>query len=168
LLTLLVLATTLIASLAIACGDGGTEVEPEPDPEPESEAPAGVVLTPPPGATEVNVTLSEFILAPDVESVPAGEVYFLATNAGGEAHEMVVVKSDLAPDALPNDDGRVPEDEVDMIGEIEPFAPGSDASVAFDLEPGKYVLLCNIVEEEASGKTESHYLEGMYTGFTVE
>ena len=161
------LGGALLASLGVACGSG-TKVEPEPDPEPGANAEPGVVQTPPPGATQVNVTLSEFILTPDVATALAGQVYFLATNAGGEAHEMVVIKTDLAPDQLPNDDGRVPEDDVDMIGEIEPFAPGSEASIVFDLEPGQYALICNIVEEEAGGKSESHYLEGMYAAFTVE
>lgn len=164
---LVLLGGALLASLGVACGGSGTKVEPEPDPEPGANAEPGVVLTPPPGATQVNVKLSEFTLTPDVATAPAGQVYFLATNTGGEAHEMVIIKSDLAPAALPNDDGRVPEDEVDMIGEIEPFAPGSDASVAFDLERGSYVLICNIVEEEDGG-TESHYLKGMHAAFTVE
>ncbi len=167
-LFLLVLASALLASLGTGCGDSGTKVEPEPDPEPGANAEPGVVHTPPSGATQVNVALAEFSVAPDPATAPAGEVYFLAANGGAEAHELVVIKSDLTPDALPNDDGRVPEDDVDFIGEIEPFAGASDASIVFDLEPGAYVLICNIVEEEASGNTESHYLEGMYAAFTVE
>jgi len=163
---LLALAAALLAS--IGCGDSGTKVEPEPDPEPGANADPGAVSTPPLGSTLVSIALTEFSVVPDPATAPAGEVYFLATNAGAEAHELVVIKSDLAPDALPNGEGRVPEDEVDFIGEIEPFAAGSDASIVFELEQGAYVLICNIVEEEASGNTESHYLEGMHAAFTVE
>ena len=168
LLFALVLAAALIATLSMACG-GGTKVEPVPDPEPGTPE-AGVVHTPPPGATTVAVTLSEWSIATDHPTLAAGDVYFLATNAGGEAHEMVVIKSDLAPDALPETDGKVPEEDVDLIGEIEPFSPGSKASTVLELEPGNYVLICNIVNEEGHGEHDepSHYLQGMYTTFTVE
>jgi hypothetical protein len=164
----LLLLAVLLAALAVACG-GGTTVEPEPDPDPGAQAEAGVVSTPPEGATQVSVSLKEWSVTPETSSVPAGEAYFLAANDGGEAHELVVIKTELAPEDLPvGDDGGVSEDEVDMIGEIEPFAAGSQASAVFDLEPGSYALICNIVETEESGKVESHYQEGMRTAFTVE
>jgi uncharacterized cupredoxin-like copper-binding protein len=161
-------ALALLAALfAAACG-GGTKVEPVPDPEPEAEAEAGVVETPPPGATTVDVTLREWAIDIGQTSLPAGETYFLATNAGAEAHEMVVIRTDDAPDALPNNNGKVPEEAVDMLGEIEPFSPGSKASTVLELTPGHYVMICNIVEVEENGDIESHYLEGMRTEFTVQ
>jgi uncharacterized cupredoxin-like copper-binding protein len=157
---------TIAATLAFACG-GGTKVEPVPDPEPGTPK-AGVVQTPPPGAATLEVTLKEWAITTDQPAVAAGEVYFLATNAGGEAHEMVVIKTDLAPDALPETDGKVPEDEIDLIGEISPFSPGSSASTVLELEPGNYVLICNVVKQAGDGEIKSHYLEGMYTALTVE
>jgi len=39
--------------------------------------------------------------------------------------------------------------------------------VAFDLAPGKYVLICNIVQTEPDGSKEAHYKVGMRTAFTV-
>jgi hypothetical protein len=95
-------------------------------------------------------------------------VYFLADNRGPEdPHELVIVRSDLAPDQLPVVDGRVPEDQVDFIGEIEAFAPGTQAADTFNLTPGNYVLLCNIAEVEG-GQLESHYQLGMSTRLVVE
>src|SRR3972149_10925355 len=105
LLFLLVLGAALTALLGVACG-GGTKVDPEPDPEPGANAEPGIVQTPPPGATQVNVEMSEFTLTPDVATAPSGQVYFLATNAGGEAHEGVVIKTDLAPGQPPHHGGR--------------------------------------------------------------
>jgi uncharacterized cupredoxin-like copper-binding protein len=174
----LLLATGLIAiaavvlSLGVACGSG-TEVEPEPDPEPEAgaspepEAEPGAAATVLPGtvepaptdAAQVFVTLGEWAVSPETTSVPAGEVYFLADNAGAQPHELVVIRTDLAEDELPVVDDRVPEDDVDIIGEIEPFAANSQASTVLDLEPGAYVLICNIAQ---------HYGEGMHSAFTVE
>ena len=157
-----------IAMLAAACGGGDTKVAPEPDPDPGANAAPGNVEDPPAGATQVDVQLVEFKVVPDPESVPAGTIYFLAGNNGGEAHELVIVRSDVAPGDLPvGDDGRIPEDEIDLVDEIEPFSAGSDASIALDLEPGAYVLLCNIAEEEG-GEIESHYQKGMFAAFTVE
>lgn len=164
-----VIVGALIASflaLASACG-GGTSVEPEPDPDPASEAGAGVVEEPPEGAAQVAADLHEWVVEPEPAVVDAGQVYFLASNTGAEAHEMVLIRTDDAPADLPVKDGRVPEDEVNMIGEIEPFAGRSEASVVFDLDPGNYVLLCNITEEANDGEQESHFENGMHATFTV-
>jgi uncharacterized cupredoxin-like copper-binding protein len=128
----------------------------------------GVVQAKPADATQVEVVLREWEVAPRQSSVKAGKVYFLVENAGPEdPHEFVVIKSDLAPGSLPFEDDVVPEDKVDIIDEIEPFAPKSKASLVLTLEKGKYVLICNITEEE-DGEIESHYREGMRTAFTVE
>jgi uncharacterized cupredoxin-like copper-binding protein len=100
--------------------------------------------------------------------VPAGEIYFLVENAGPvDPHEFVVIRTDLAPGALPVEEGKVPEDDIDLVDEIEPFAPGSSASVTLDLEAGSYVFICNIAEIE-EGELESHYGLGMRVAFTVE
>jgi phosphonate transport system substrate-binding protein len=147
---------------------GGGAAGPQAQPDPEPEAQQTTPEPPPAGATQVAVGLSEWAISAEPATVSAGEVYFLVTNTGAEAHEFVVIRSDAAPDALPVVDGQVPEDEVDMLGEIEPFAPGAQASIVFDLAPGSYVFICNIVEKEESGELESHYEEGMATSFAVE
>ena len=121
----------------------------------------------PADATQVDVTLSEWAVEPSETSVAAGTIYFLVTNAGPEdPHEFVVIKTDEPFDALPVVEGQVPEDEVDLLDEIEPFAVDSQASLVLDLEPGKYVLICNIAEIE-DGELESHYEEGMRVAFEV-
>ena len=122
-------------------------------------------------APVVNVTLQEFEVSPQPDSVAAGQVTFRATNNGPEDdHEMVVIKTDLAADELPTkDDGSVDEDGdgIDIIGEIEEFPVGETQELEVDLDAGAYVLICNVVEED-NGQTESHYQEGMRTAFTVE
>jgi hypothetical protein len=127
----------------------------------------GVVQPRPSGATQVNVVLKEWQVTPAQSSVAAGEIYFLADNQGPEdPHELVVIKSDLPVDQLPVKDGKVDEEKVDVIGEIEAFAPKSQASGTFKLDRGAYVLICNIAEME-NGELESHYQKGMHTAFTV-
>ncbi|HEX7173039.1 MAG TPA: hypothetical protein VF365_10575 [Candidatus Limnocylindria bacterium] len=120
--------------------------------------------------TTVDVSLREFSIAPSVASVPAGTVTFEVTNDGpNDVHEFVVVRTDLAPDALPTDgDGAVLEDGegMEVIDEIEDLAVGASETLALELEAGSYVLICNIVELEEGG-TEAHYALGMRSAFTV-
>lgn len=121
------------------------------------------------GGTTVAVTLQEFAVAANPVSVPAGEVTFEATNSGPEdQHELVVMKTDLAPEALPtNADGSVNEEGegVEAIDEIPEFDVGGTQSLTLDLDAGSYVLICNIYTAE---EQESHYQEGMRLSFTVE
>lgn len=118
----------------------------------------------------VDVTLQEWAVVTSASSAPAGVVTFDVTNDGPvDVHEFVVVRTDLAPSELPTDEsGAVLEDGegMEVIAEIEDLAVGSTETLALDLEAGSYVLICNIVEEDA-GETEAHYQMGMRTAFTV-
>jgi hypothetical protein len=130
------------------------------------EFPAGVVEPMPEGAVQVRVTLDEWSVTPEVSEVEAGQIYFLADNVGEDPHELVVAKSDLDFEEVPVEDGAVVEDELDFRGEIEGFASGTSASGVFELEAGRYILFCTIVEQE-DGELESHFQQGMFTEFTV-
>ena len=120
------------------------------------------------GAT-VKVTLTEWAVIPDVSSASAGAITFDVTNAGTMfTHEFVVIKTDLAPADLPVDAaGKVNETAAGVanVGEIGEILMGANKSVSLTLQPGKYVLICNIVE--AAGGHESHYNKGMRAAFTV-
>ena len=96
----------------------------------------------------VNVVLKEWAVEPDAVSAPAGEVQFDVSNDGTVPHEMVIIRSDGAPDALPVEGGKVVEDEVDVVGEVAEFPAGASDSGTFNLEPGNYILICNIPEPD--------------------
>lgn len=123
------------------------------------------------GGTTVGVTVQEFAVLPADSSAPAGEVTFEVENTGpDDPHEFVVIRTDLAPDALPTaEDGSVDEggEGIEVLGEIEEFPVGQTESRTFDMEAGTYVLICNIVEEE-NGTIEAHYSLGMRAPFVVE
>ena len=123
------------------------------------------------GGGTVDVVLSEFAVVPSVPSIAAGKVTFVATNTGpDDPHELVVFKTDLGDRNLPaSPEGKVDEEGAGLtfIGEIEEFDPGKTGTATFDLAPGKYVLVCNIVQDEPDGTKESHYLKGMSIPFTV-
>jgi uncharacterized cupredoxin-like copper-binding protein len=120
------------------------------------------------GGKTVDVTLREFEVAPAQSSIGAGEVTFKATNNGpDDNHELVVIKTDLDPGGLPTDEnGAVDESGagIEVIGEIEEFAPGTSEEAKFTLTAGKYVLICNVFDEE---EQEAHYAQGMRAAFTV-
>jgi len=127
------------------------------------------------GATDgasVAVTLQEFAVSADPASAPSGSVTFSVTNTGpDDVHEFVIIQTDLAATELPvDDDGAVLEDGEGMtvVDEIEDLAVDDTQELTVDLEPGAYVLICNILQEEPDGTLEAHYAEGMRTGFTVE
>ncbi len=167
LLTLLAVPVLVLGMLVVACGDDDDDEEPSGGTGTEEIEP-GVVTDKPDDAMQVDVTLKEWAVQTGSTSVPAGKVYFHVDNEGPEdAHEFVIIKSDLGPLDLPYEDDKVSEDGVNIVDEIEPFAPDSSASITVDLEPGKYVLICNISQVE-DGEVESHYKKGMVATFTVE
>ena len=118
--------------------------------------------------SEVTVTLVEYQMKPNVESVPAGSVTFNGKNIGGAEHALHVFKTDLAPDALPTKaDGSVDEEAgVEMIDHVTGIQPQQAKSLTVNLAPGTYVLVCNVVQT-TNGVTISHYEKGMHVAFTV-
>lgn len=117
----------------------------------------------------ITVALDEWSVSPERPQVGAGTVTFLARNTGEEPHELVVIRAASAAELPTGPDGSVDESQLDqgqLIGEIEAFPAGQDCPGAFDLKPGNYVLICNIVERQ-EGATEAHFREGMHTEFQV-
>jgi uncharacterized cupredoxin-like copper-binding protein len=148
-------AAAVMAVLATACGGGGGGTTSTPSsPAVSPTASSG-------GGAAVAVTEKDFSIAVDPSSAAEGTVNFSINNEGPSTHEFVVFKTDLAPDALPTDsDGNVDEEGegVEHIDEQEDIASGSTALLDLTLEPGSYVLICNL---------PGHYKAGMNVGFTV-
>ncbi len=120
-------------------------------------------------AATAEVTLQEWSVVPATTSVSTGTVTFRITNEGPEdEHEFVVFRTDLDAGDLPTDDrGVVNEDGegLELVDEVEELAVGSSDELTVDLEPGHYVLVCNIWSEDES---EAHYRMGMRTNFEVQ
>jgi uncharacterized cupredoxin-like copper-binding protein len=106
-------------------------------------------------AVDKSDTAQSFTLEPS--SVKAGPVTFTFQNTGERQHEMVLLKTDTPFDQLEvGADHKVSEDS--SVGEIPETDAGQTVSKTMDLEPGNYVLVCNI---------EKHYEQGMRVAFTV-
>lgn len=136
----------------------------------DNDNPTPVPTATPVAATTVNVTLQEFSVTLDRASAPAGRVTFHVSNIGEDMHEFLVIKTDLAPDALPTeDDGSYEEDGpgTDLLEEIEEIDPGESEDLTIDLSAAKYVLICNMVHQE-DDELEVHYALGMHTAFRAQ
>lgn len=119
---------------------------------------------------EVHVELDEWRVSPDVDSVAAGAIEFELTNVGEDEHEFAVARAKSAA-ALPlaeDETVDVPalEEEGLFVGEVEAFPSGAECAGVFDLDPGRYVLFCNLIHEEEEG-VENHFQEGMATELVV-
>ena len=120
--------------------------------------------------TTVDVTLKEWSVTPSRDSAPAGDVTFNVRNEGPDRdHQLVIVRTDLAPENLPTkSNGTVDEgaDGVKVVGKISRVGKGERSSGVYTLKAGKYVLICNLYDEE-NGQKVSHYQQGMRVAFTV-
>ena len=92
----------------------------------------------------------------------AGDVTFEVTNNSKDLiHEMILVKLKDKNTALPYvaADSKVNEDAAGHLGEVSELDPGKTGSLTLKLEPGTYMLFCNI---------PGHYMAGMWTTVTVK
>jgi uncharacterized cupredoxin-like copper-binding protein len=115
------------------------------------------------GPKAIDVALTTYNITPT--SAKSGEVTFhIHNDATDLTHEFVVFKSDLPPDQLPlNDEGIIDEEAagITVVDEVEDIEPGASADLTVTLDPGNYVLVCNVDSDEL------HYQHGMYKAFTV-
>jgi uncharacterized cupredoxin-like copper-binding protein len=142
------LALIAIGGLLVSCSSPG--------------APAG-------GTGPISATLKEWQISLSSTTHSAGEITFNITNNGDKEHEFVVRKTDLKSDSLPlNADSEVSEDapeltEVGDPSEVAEIAAGStDRTLTVTLQPGHYVIFCNLHVEELL-----HYQKGMHVDLTV-
>ena len=124
---------------------------------------ATVVSAAPAGAQQqVAVSLNDvpYEVTASPSSVAAGAVDFQVSNDGvGLPHNLLVIRTDLAPDALPMSGGQVDESQVNVVAATsQNLVQGATETVSANLAGGNYVLICNV---------SNHYGQGMYTAFTV-
>lgn len=137
------LLTTVLGSIALlvaACSSGA------------SPTPAG-------GSSSVAAELSEWAIKLDSSNGKAGTIAFNVNNKGAVTHEFVIVKTDLKADSLPVVDDEVDESAFTPIDEIEDIASAATPTLSVDLQPGHYVILCNLT---------GHYGKGMHADFDVQ
>ena len=128
------------------------------------------------GKTSLNIDIREWNLTLDKEKIEAGPVKVIAINEGKEEHELVLIKfkdgMTMATGRIPvGRHGEIEEDGMSfghIVGEIEDLEPGDKKKASFDLEPGRYAIVCNMLEREPDGTMEAHYSMGMHALLVVE
>lgn len=152
-----------LAVTALALGACGGDNEPTPQTGGTSPAAGGT------GSVHVTVKEWSVLLRTGDFTRSAGSITFDVNNEGPKhKHEFVLVKTDLAPSALPTKaDGSVNETGagIQVIGEVEEFDIGKIESKTFTLAAGKYALFCNVVEDPPTadmGQIKAHYKLGMF------
>jgi uncharacterized cupredoxin-like copper-binding protein len=77
-----------------------------------------------------------------------------------EVHELLLFRTDLAPDAFPmeSDGTRVNEKKLKGLKDLGDLKPGQSHTVTVSLRPGHNVLLCN---------QPGHFKARMFTTLTV-
>ena len=123
----------------------------------------------PGGNGPISATLKEWQINLSSTTLSTGKITFNVTNDGDKEHEFVVRKTDLQSDKLPlNAAGEVSEDATELTevgdpSEAAEIKPGSkDTTLTVTLQPGHYVIFCNLHVEELL-----HYQKGMHVDFTV-
>lgn len=121
--------------------------------------------------TKMNVVLRDWAIDLSQSSAPAGDVTFNVDNKSqSHQHELQIIRTDFAPDKLPTkSDGSVDTgaNGIDVAGKIQKFDAGDNSAGIYTLSAGKYVLICNLVDDQNGTKT-SHYQQGMRVAFTVQ
>ena len=88
-------------------------------------------------------------------TVMAGDVVLMVHNQGPDDHELIVVPAPDGDMPMRSSGLTVAEESFkpEPLGVLEPGAPGSDRKLQLHLQPGRYVLFCNM---------SGHYLGGMH------
>ena len=120
----------------------------------------------PPAAADLTVTLRDHhfkLTAP----VPAGHATWHVRNEGTEPHQALVIK---LPDGVTEHAERAwftnglrgprPGEPINGVPHLD---PGKDAWFTTDLAPGRYLLVCSMLEDEGR-----HFDLGMIYRFTIE
>jgi uncharacterized cupredoxin-like copper-binding protein len=132
-------ALVLLAAAATACSSEAASSAPSPE--------AGIATT-----------LTDFKIQPAETEALAGPVTFDLTNDGPSDHSFYVVRTDLPEDQLPVTDHVVDLNQLEVVGQIDKVEFDTQRSLTVDLEPGSYVMFCNLT---------GHYESDMHTAFTV-
>ena len=102
--------------------------------------------------------LKDYSVNLNASAVKAGTVKVGIRNRGTQPHDFLVIRTDLAPDQLPYDAGRAKANEDGVVGKTQDLRAGGTAALTVTLEPGSYVVICNIA---------GHYQLGMRTALKV-
>jgi uncharacterized cupredoxin-like copper-binding protein len=117
----------------------------------------------PAGSHVVHVDEHDFGIQVSTTILTAGNYVFVDHNHGPSSHELVMWKTNLDAAQLPRGaDGKVNEDSSQLDSVLDSGSslhPGEIRLLTTSLEPGHYVMVCNL---------PGHYNAGMHVDITVK
>jgi uncharacterized cupredoxin-like copper-binding protein len=116
----------------------------------------------PKGSHVVHIDEQDFRIHVRDATFPPGQYVFVDTNHGPSPHELVVWKTTGPANRLPlGPNHRVNEDSPTLTSALDSGSslnPGETRLLTATLDPGHYVIVCNL---------PGHYLAGMHVDLTV-
>jgi hypothetical protein len=131
------------------------------------------------GFNEVNATAEDYSFAGIDDEVDAGPAVITFENDGSEYHELALARINDDVELSAEELLALPQEEAEtMVTFLNGAfaAPGEVGYTALDLAPGRYVAACFVpvgmtpaaVEENPEFEGgQPHFMEGMFTEFTV-
>ncbi|HEX9437580.1 MAG TPA: plastocyanin/azurin family copper-binding protein [Candidatus Limnocylindria bacterium] len=108
---------------------------------------------------QIRADMKEFVMGLTATEVKAGTVTFIARNVGTTAHDLIVLKTDLAADKIPLDGQTGKAKEDGKVGSVNEVPTGQSRNLRLELPAGQYVVICNV---------PTHYQLGMHSPLTVK
>lgn len=109
-------------------------------------------------AEVVYVDLADFTVALDRDTVSAGTVEFIVRNDGPSLHEIEIFSGAASGDELTVENTVADTSGLELVDEVENVLVDGVTRLTVDLEPGTYLVICNLPE---------HFDHGMWTTLTV-
>ena len=105
-----------------------------------------------PDATSTEVRLSEWKFDASGTIEPGLQTWRI-TNSGLLLHEVMIIATATPADDLPILDAMVDVTEIDgeLIAEVAEVTPGHTVEAQVSLDPGRYLLICNLAGHYESG-----------------
>jgi uncharacterized cupredoxin-like copper-binding protein len=152
-----VLALLCVGAFVAGCGSSDESSTTAAE---DSGETAGTSTSAAAGGQSLEVAMGDYFYDPVDAEAKAGTVNLSAPNEGDLPHELVLAKTNDDPANLPTlGDGSVDEESLDVPGEVGEAEAGTTGTATVDLQPGKYVMFCNL---------PGHYAAGMYGTLTVK
>ena len=126
------------------------------------------VVFPACGNHTVTASLQEWEITLNKNTVKSGEIDFEIRNSGKDTHEIVFVKLDADQDisSIPRAKFNTADAQwltPRTVGELEDIEPGQIKKISLRLQPGRYLIICNILEKENDDTMEAHFDKGMHS-----
>lgn len=112
-----------------------------------------------PSEVQIVVEMNDYAVTPNLRSIAAGVTKVGVRNRGPQAHDLVILRTDLEPHKLPYDAARAKAGEPGLVARSTELRSGGTALLTVTLQPGRYVLICNVA---------GHYSFGMRTSLRVD